>query len=82
MATPNAGPGLDIPVEEGCKLFGKYRSLYERDPKFVIYIYRLFSANPLLWRPLSAVQKYLYRCLKILGHDNQKLYDEIINKIL
>jgi hypothetical protein len=81
MATPNAGPGLDIPVEEGCKLFGKYRSLYERDPKFVIYIYRLFSANPLLWRPLSAVQKYLYRCLKILGHDNQKLYDEIRKKI-
>lgn len=47
MATPNARPNLyTIPVEQNVNVFDLTRPLHMREPKFVKYIYALFTAYP------------------------------------
>ena len=79
MATPNATPTLvDLPVEQNINLFSQWRPLYKRDPKFIKYIYALFTAYPILKQRLDAVNKYLIANFLILNIEQQR---EILQEI-
>lgn len=79
MATPNADKGMfDIPVEQNINLFDLWRPLYMREPKFVAYLYALFTAYPELKKYCAEVNDYLITNLSLLP---LKLRDEIINDI-
>lgn len=79
MATPNAKKGMyDIQVEQNVKLFDLWRPLYMREPRFVKYIYALFTAYPKLKEWCSEVNSYIIRCMEFMPKD---LHDEIVNEI-
>ena len=79
MASPDATAGVfDIPIEQGINLFDQWRPLYKREPKFVKYIYALFTAFPILKQRLEAVNKYLITNFLILNLDLQR---EILQEI-
>ncbi|MBQ6653502.1 MAG: hypothetical protein IJM81_08985 [Prevotella sp.] len=67
MASPNAKEGMfDIPVEQNVRLFDLWRPLYQRDAKFVKYIYTLFTAYPELKKYCGEVNSYLIACFPLL----------------
>ena len=79
MASPNAREGVySIPVEQNVNLFDQWRPLYRRDPKFVKYIYALFTAYPELKRCCGEVNAYLITNLRLLPND---LQTEILKEI-
>ncbi|MBQ8047680.1 MAG: hypothetical protein IJ196_07130 [Prevotella sp.] len=68
MATPNAEKGVySIPVEQNVNFFDQWRPLYQRDPRFVKYIYALFTAYPDLKRFCGEVNRYLIANLPLLS---------------
>lgn len=68
MATPNAAPHVhDIPVEQNVRLFELTRPLYMREPRFVAYVYALFTAYPELKRWCGEVNSYLITCFQMLA---------------
>lgn len=79
IASPNADKGMyDIPVEQNVKLFDLWRPLYMREPRFVKYIYALFTAYPQLKEWCGEVNAYIIRCLDFLP---TSLREEIISEI-
>ncbi len=73
MASPNAAPNLyTIPVEQNVNLFDLTRPLYMRMPKFVKYIYALFTAYPDLKRYCGEVNAYLITCFNLLTPELQR----------
>lgn len=79
MATPNARPHqFCIPVEQNVNLFDVNRPLYMRTPKFVKYIYGLFTAYPDLKKLCSEVNAYLITCFDLLA---PQLRQEILTDI-
>ena len=79
MATPNAREGVySIPVEQNVNLFDQWRPLYRRDPKFVKYIYALFTAYPDLKKCCGEVNAYLITNLRLLPGE---LQTEILKEI-
>lgn len=79
MASPNAREGVySIPVEQNVNLFDQWRPLYRRDPKFVKYIYALFTAYPELKKCCGEVNAYLITNLRLLPGD---LQNEILKEI-
>lgn len=79
MATPNARPNqYGIPVEQNVNLFDQNRPLYMRMPKFVKYIYALFTAYPELKKLCSEVNAYLITCFKLL---TPQMQHEILTEI-
>ncbi len=79
MATPNARPAqYSIPVEQNVNLFDLTRPLYMRTPKFVKYIYALFTAYPDLKRLCSEVNAYLITCFNLL---TPQLQQEILTDV-
>lgn len=79
MATPNARPDVyDIPVEQNVRLFDLTRPLYMRTPRFVKYIYGLFTAYPDLKRSCGEVNAYLITCFPLLS---PQLQQEILTEI-
>lgn len=81
MATPNAQPRLyDIPVEQNVRLFELTRPLYMREPRFIRYIYALFTAYPDLKRWCGEVNAYLITCFQRLTPDlRQEILADIGN---
>lgn len=79
MATPNAKEHLyDIQVEQNVKLFDLWRPLYMREPRFVKYIYALFSAYPELKQWCGEVNNYIIRNFQLLS---PTLQSEIVKEI-
>ena len=79
MATPNATEGrFPIPVEQNVNLFDLWRPLHRRDPKFVKYIYALFTAYPDLKKFCGEVNNYLITSLPLLP---AALQNEILKEI-
>ena len=79
MATPNAQEGLyPIPVEQNVNLFDVWRPLHKRSPKFIKYIYALFTAYPDLKKWCGEVNDYLITNFRLLP---AKLADEIIKEV-
>ena len=79
MATPNAKEDFcDIPVEQNVNLFQTWRPLYQRQEKFIKYVYALFTAFPDLKKNCGEVNAYLITNLPLL---DSKLQAEIINEI-
>ena len=79
FATPNAEKDtFDIPVEQNVKLFDLWRPLYMREPRFVKYIYALFTAYPQLKQWCGEVNNYIIRCMDFLPAE---LHSQIINEI-
>ena len=79
MATPNAKEGrYNIPVEQNVNLFDLWRPLYMRNPKFVKYIYALFTAYPELKKCCGEVNNYLITSLPLLP---QALQTEILKEV-
>lgn len=79
MATPNARPGrFVIPVEQNVNLFDLTRPLYMRMPKFVKFIYALFTAYPELKKLCGEVNAYLITCFNLL---TPQLQQEILTEI-
>ena len=79
IACPDADKGMyDIPVEQNVKLFDLWRPLYMREPRFVKYVYALFTAYPQLKEWCGEVNDYIIRCLDFLPAD---LHEEIISEI-
>ncbi|MCQ2112460.1 MAG: hypothetical protein MJY95_03855 [Bacteroidaceae bacterium] len=72
LLTDSDGSDIEIPVEQGINLFTQWRPLYQRDFKFVKYIFALFTAFPLLKTRLEAVNKYLITNYLILNLSQQK----------
>lgn len=73
MATPNARPGQwKIPIEQNVDLFEKIRPLQERAPKFILYLYALFTAYPQLKELCGEVNSYLITCFNLLPPDQQQ----------
>lgn len=84
MASPNANCMQQIQVEQGKVLFGEWRNLWERNPKFVKYFYAVFTAFPELKKMCSEVNNYLIENFKIMeriGPDYAKTRSEIISEI-
>ena len=84
MASPNANCMEQIQVEQGKVLFGEWRNLWERNPKFVKYVYAMFTAFPELKRMCSEVNNYLienFKMLERMGLDYAKTRNEIITEI-
>lgn len=68
MATPNARPDqFRIPVEQNVNLFDLNRPLHMRMPKFVKYIYALFTAYPDLKKLCSEFNAYLITGFELLA---------------
>ena len=79
MATPNAVESrFPIPVEQNVNLFDLWRPLHRRDPKFVKYIYALFTAYPDLKKFCGEVNNYLITSLPLLP---AALQNEILKEI-
>ena len=79
MATPNAVENrFPIPVEQNVNLFDLWRPLHRRDPKFVKYIYALFTAYPDLKKFCGEVNNYLITSLPLLP---AALQNEILKEI-
>lgn len=79
MATPNARPTqYAIPVEQNVNLFDLTRPLYMRMPKFVKYIYALFTAFPDLKKLCNEVNAYLITNFALLPN---ALQEEILTDI-
>lgn len=77
MATPNAREHLfDIPVEQNVRLFDTWRPLYKREPKFVKYVYALFTAYPELKTLCGEVNRYLITCMPLLPVPLQREINE------
>ncbi|RRC99516.1 hypothetical protein [Prevotella sp. OH937_COT-195] len=84
MASPNANCIEQIQVEQGKVLFGEWRNLWERNPKFVKYVYAMFTAFPELKRMCSEVNNYLIENFKMMegvGSDYVRTRNEIITEI-
>lgn len=83
MATPNARPGLyDIPVEQNVNLFELNRPLYMRMPKFVKYVYALFTAFPDLKKLCGEVNAYLITNFNLLSAPlRQEILTDIGNPV-
>lgn len=72
MASPNAAPDMyDIPLEQNVKIFSRWRPLYQREKRFVVYCYALFTAYPELKQLCSEVNAYLIRNFRLLPQDTQ-----------
>jgi len=67
----------EITIEQGIGLFDKWRPLYQRDNKFVEYMYYLFGAYPELKLALSGVNEYMITNFDLLKSYNPALYDSI-----
>lgn len=79
MATPNAQAArFAIPVEQNVNLFDLTRPLYMRTPKFVKYIYALFTAYPDLKRWCGEMNAYLITCFELLS---PQLRQEILTEV-
>lgn len=79
MATPNARPNLyTIPVEQNVNVFDLTRPLHMREPKFVKYIYALFTAYPELKKMCAEVNAYLITSFGLLV---PQLRQEILTNI-
>lgn len=73
MASPNAQPDKwNIPIEQGETLYGNLRPLYKRTPRFILYLYALFTAYPQLKSLCSEVNEYLITCFSLLSADLQQ----------
>ena len=84
MASPNANCMDQIQVEQGKVLFGEWRNLWERNPKFVKYFYAIFTAFPELKKMCNEVNNYLIENFKVMEHvgpDYAKTRLEIISEI-
>lgn len=87
IATPDAaqinrmGDFAEIAIEQGINLFDKWRPLYQRDSKFVEYMYYLFGAYPQLKKDLSEVNRYMITNFRLLKNYNPALYDSISQTI-
>lgn len=84
MASPDAACMEHIQVEQGKALFGERRNLWERSPKFVKYLYAMFTAFPELKTRCSEVNNYLIENFKVMervGADYAKARNEIIAEI-
>ena len=84
MASPNANCMDQIQVEQGKVLFGEWRNLWERNPKFVKYFYAIFTAFPELKKMCTEVNNYLienFKAMERLGPDYVKTRLEIISEI-
>lgn len=74
MATPNARKEkYNIPIEQNVHLFNQWRPLYEREQRFVVYLYALFTAYPQLKQWCGEVNAYLIRNFHLLPQDTQGL---------
>ncbi len=72
MASPNATQNLyNIPLEQNIKIFSRWRPLYLREKRFVVYLYALFTAYPELKQLCSEVNDYLIRNFRLLPQDTQ-----------
>lgn len=83
MASPNARPNqFSIPVEQNVNLFDLTRPLYMRMPKFVKYIYALFTAYPDLKKLCSELNAYLITCFDLLSPElRQEILTDIGNPV-
>lgn len=72
MATPNARKGkYNIPIEQNVLLFNQWRPLHEREARFVVYLYALFTAYPELKQWCGEVNAYLIRAFHLLPDDTR-----------
>ncbi len=79
MATPNAcGHLFDIPVEQNVGLFEQWRPLHVRQPKFVKYVYALFTAYPDLKNLCGEFNRYLIANMPLLPETLQREINEEI----
>lgn len=77
MATPNATKdAFDIHVEQNVKLFEHHRPLHEREPRFVKYVYALFTAYPELKKLCKELNNYIICDFELLPNG---LRNEIIS---
>jgi hypothetical protein len=68
MASPDARENtFPIPVEQNVNLFDAWHQLNERNPKFVRYIYAIFTAYPELKKMCSEVNRYLMTAFHLLA---------------
>lgn len=83
MGTPNARPNqYSIPVEQNVNVFDLNRPLYRRMPKFVKYVYALFTAYPDLKKLCSELNAYLITCFDLLSPNlRQEILTEIGNPV-
>ena len=81
MAAPSSSEVDEVHVEQGVKLFGTTRHLWQRDIEFVFYLFLLFNAYTDLRRKLNNVYQYMLLNLKVLQREKPALYRRVLDVI-
>ena len=81
MATPNAlRLQAELPVEQNVSLFSQTRQLWQRNPRFIKYVYALFTAYPELKKMCGEVNSYLIACFPHIPTEvNESILSDIGN---
>lgn len=81
MASPDAASTeSDIQIEQNVRLFASIRPLHEREANFVVCLYALFTAYPLLKRCMGEVNHYLTTAFALLpAATRQRILSEVGN---
>lgn len=77
MAVPAAHAVDDIMVEQGVPLFSSMRHLWQRDDDFIVYLYVLMNAHPVLRQRLREVYAYMVACLDPLRVNKPHIYERL-----
>ncbi|MCH4154797.1 MAG: hypothetical protein LKF31_00655 [Muribaculaceae bacterium] len=81
MAAPINHQIDSIMVEQGVSLFSSVRQLWERDEDFVLYMFLLFNAFPMLRQRLGGIYTYMLRNLDVIREKRTDLYKRISDDI-
>ena len=78
MSAPGAETFPEIKVEQGVSLFSDLRQLWQRDEDFVLYMFLLFNAFPVLRERVPDVYAYMSANLPVIRRERPALYQSII----
>ena len=77
MAAPAMQTIDDIMIEQGVPLFSQVRHLWQRDEDFVVYLFLLMNANPILRQRLREVYAYMVACIDSLRTNRPQLHGRL-----